>query len=756
MKNSSGKTGLLSNSMTSFFLPFVRLLKSDWVTFRKWSKRAGELEKKRGRETVRQGTEFLCFALGVDTDLARDIPYSLADSLLAVEESDLERFFSVLLEELERPDIFRVLMRTLPSLLDRFCDTELNEFIAHAKTKKTKPEFEAFLNGESASAYRMTSLVKKTVLEEKKASLTLYARAHCGADVDIRISERSFCDGKHIYLPPKVSFSDPALAYRVLTARNAGYIEFGTLNFTLSDMEGEWAYPRPDELEIERLFRSFGNSSLAQDLFFIIENARVEHLLRHEYPGVARDMEILGKAWRPPRPRLETLAPVPYFVESLYRLLLLGEDDDALRVAKECFRTIKNALNDRSSVQDTISLLKEVYPMAAQFFGTFPRYNRLSVSQERGMMDASALSKKDRQQLLAQESQRRIRTHTQKSGQEFQFKEVSEFFDRMPGPSGPARTKQKTAMAPKLEEESQVLVGQYVYPEWDETIQEEKPKWTSVQELRVFDRKNDFVDGVRLQYRAEIQHLRKSFFALRPENWSPLRGREDGESIDFDRLIAAKIARRNGENDMRFYIRKHRLQRSVSVAFLIDMSSSTNELIHGSDKKIIDVEKEALAITAEALDALGDSFAIYGFSGYGRRQVAFYIAKEFTDSWNETTQNRLGNMNWKMENRDGAAIRHCCARLEKQKSKTKILILLSDGKPLDCGGSQYADSYAQADTKKALLEVKKRGIYPFCITVDPDGADYLAQMYGKHGFIVLERVEKLPTLMPQIYRRLTL
>ena len=211
-----------------------------------------------------------------------------------------------------------------------------------------------------------------------------------------------------------------------------------------------------------------------------------------------------------------------------------------------------------------------------------------------------------------------------------------------------------------------------------------------------------------------------------------------------------------GQTENRIYIRTHRTQRSVSVAFLIDMSSSTNELIYGSDKKIIDVEKEALAVTAEALDALGDCFAIYGFSGYGRSQVAFYIAKEFDHQWNEASQNRLGNMNWKMENRDGAAIRHCLSHLEQRREKTKILILLSDGKPLDCGCSHYADSYAQADTKKALLEARKRGIHPFCITVDPDGADYLAQMYGEHGFIVLESVEKLPLLLPQIYRRLTL
>ena len=87
--------------------------------------------------------------------------------------------------------------------------------------------------------------------------------------------------------------------------------------------------------------------------------------------------------------------------------------------------------------------------------------------------------------------------------------------------------------------------------------------------------------------------------------------------------------------------------------------------------------------------------------------------------------------------------------------KVKLLLLLSDGKPLDCGCDHYADFYAQEDTRMALREARQQGIHPFCITVDPHGQEYLSRMYGEHGYIVIDRVEALPIQLPRIYRRLT-
>ena len=104
-----------------------------------------------------------------------------------------------------------------------------------------------------------------------------------------------------------------------------------------------------------------------------------------------------------------------------------------------------------------------------------------------------------------------------------------------------------------------------------------------------------------------------------------------------------------------------------------------------------------------------------------------------------------------MENRDGAAIRHATKRLSMMPAKGKLLIILSDGKPLDCGCDQYFDGYAQSDTRFALRQARQQGIRPFCITVDPYGQRYLPSLYGDQGYAVITQVEQLPQRLPRIY-----
>jgi nitric oxide reductase activation protein len=81
------------------------------------------------------------------------------------------------------------------------------------------------------------------------------------------------------------------------------------------------------------------------------------------------------------------------------------------------------------------------------------------------------------------------------------------------------------------------------------------------------------------------------------------------------------------------------------------------------------------------------------------------------------------------------------------------LILLSDGRPLD--GEDYKDDYAVEDTKRALQEARRHGIHPFCVTIDQETTEYQRRMYGDVRFAVIDRVESLPTRLPDVYRRLT-
>ena len=55
----------------------------------------------------------------------------------------------------------------------------------------------------------------------------------------------------------------------------------------------------------------------------------------------------------------------------------------------------------------------------------------------------------------------------------------------------------------------------------------------------------------------------------------------------------------------------------------------------------------------------------------------------------------------------------------------------------------------------SLIEAKRAGIHPFCITIDREGQEYLPHMYGPVNYTVIDEVRKLPLKVADIYRKLT-
>lgn len=370
-------------------------------------------------------------------------------------------------------------------------------------------------------------------------------------------------------------------------------------------------------------------------------------------------------------------------------------------------------------------------------------------------------------QATLSEIRKAMQQHERGKTEDRSYDEMMAFLERMPAPEGGEVEESEveadtplvhtTRFSGPLELEEDPNARSFNYPEWDVAIEDYKPSWVRVREHTLAPGDRQFVTDVLDEYGDEIRWLRRRFQALRPEEMRRVRGWPDGDELDLDRVIESRVSRRAGRQATdRVYTKHLRNQRDVAVAFLLDMSSSTNESHAGMDgKRIIQVEKEALVMIAEAVDAIGDACAIWGFSGYGREHVAFYVAKDFNDRYDDTVRERIGRISWKMENRDGAAIRHATARLAQHRARTKLLILLSDGRPLDCGCDQYYDRYANEDTRIALREARNSGVHPFCITVDPRARKYLEELYGEVGYIVIDDVASLPTRLPTIYRRLT-
>jgi nitric oxide reductase NorD protein len=160
-----------------------------------------------------------------------------------------------------------------------------------------------------------------------------------------------------------------------------------------------------------------------------------------------------------------------------------------------------------------------------------------------------------------------------------------------------------------------------------------------------------------------------------------------------------------------------------------------------------------LILMAEALEAVGDVYSIYGFTSEGRRNVKFYMVKDFNERYSEEIERRIGGISFQNNTRLGAAIRHAAAKLQKQEARTKLLIILTDGRPYD---HDYGDArYAREDVRESLTEARLSGVTPFCITIDRDSEAELKDLYGDVGYTIIDDVLSLPERMPNIYRRLT-
>jgi len=305
------------------------------------------------------------------------------------------------------------------------------------------------------------------------------------------------------------------------------------------------------------------------------------------------------------------------------------------------------------------------------------------------------------------------------------------------------------------EEEEEDLGEQvFMYDEWDHKIEDYRPAWCTLRESRATRVQDAFVAATFHEFGGVVSQIRRNFQLMRPERLRKMRYQSEGDDLDIDGIVEYVVDRRARISPTdRVYIKRDKKDRDVATAFLVDMSSSTDRKIDGR-KRIIDIEKEGLLLMSEALEAIRDEYAIYGFSGSGREDCEFYTVKEFGERYDGRVKGRIGGIYARQKTRMGPALRHATKRLMAVDAQVKLLILLTDGKPYD--SDTYQDNtYAQEDTKMALREAKREKIHLFCVTVDQEAADYLPDMYSDANFVIIDDVRTLPQKLPQLYRRLT-
>jgi hypothetical protein len=297
----------------------------------------------------------------------------------------------------------------------------------------------------------------------------------------------------------------------------------------------------------------------------------------------------------------------------------------------------------------------------------------------------------------------------------------------------------------------------FVYDEWDHLIDDYRPSWCTLREVELPGDSGLFFDAALARHAELVPEVRRHFQRVRPERYRRVHGLEDGEVVDLNAVVDARVQRAARQAvSAKLYTSRRREERDVATLFLLDMSASTDETAPGAAHRIIDIAKDALVIMAVALEEIGDLYAVYGFSGQGRDGVEVYPVKTFDERLTPAVQSRIGGLEPRGSTRMGAALRHALTRMAGVAAPSRHLVLLSDGFPqdLDYGADRTSHTHGIRDTAVALRELERGGIRPFCITVDLASHDYLRRMCAPEQYLVIEAVGDLPRELPKIYQRL--
>jgi hypothetical protein len=595
-------------------------------------------------------------------------------------------------------------------------------------------------------------------------------------------------DGKTIRLPSVIAEfeSEPEnfRLFKVLAAHAAGQVEFGTYarntpellaamsairgSFGVTSQPGEQP-PGPSAKKKKKsdapgadygaVLAEFPDPVLATRLFTTIENGRIDFLLREKYRGIRRDLDAVRNRFIERRPKIERIPPELAPFELLFQLAICGGlSDEAMTrypvLGSELRRIMERYVRrDGASVADSVAATSRVYSLFVEQSNDATGESVRDAAAE----DGDGIAEDGVPSESASGEPEELHRTVEVRDDPFSFwsqnlvNEASQDFDQF------SRTS-----AESLEHDLEKGDRPFYYDEWDRELGDYRTRWCRIIERLGVRGSRGFVELVRSRYSGVISSVRYQFQLLRPENLRRIRGEIDGEDYDLQAVIDYALDKRaSGRIDDRLYTRKLRRERDVAVSFLLDMSSSTARTISRDPRKpytqpgrrIIDIEKEGLILMSEALEAVGDAYSMQGFTSEGRRNVKFYIVKDFPEHYSTDVERRIGGITYQNNTRLGAAIRHATTRLVAQEARTKLLVVLSDGRPYD---HDYGDSrYAREDTRMALRQARLAGITPFCITIDRESEDQLRDMYGEVGYTIIDDVLSLPERLPGIYSRLT-
>jgi hypothetical protein len=657
----------------------------------------------------------------------------------------------------------------------------------------------------SQSEVQLQSLRGQIRLFEEQRALQLFAEGLCGSRLRIEAGESlPSSDGVTISLPMEISrYETREDNYRFLKTalvHQLGCYEFGTFDLRKSGNLNAFAAH----------FNHFDQPMLAETIFAICEAARIDWRIASVYAGSAVDLQQEKHFELQRRARVLTgLSARQQLMEALLVCSLdasvATEVDPALandvRYLEEQLLRLKSPVATVTDAMDIMAICFELIsltpidlqaPPLVAYRGTIPFDDANLNLQLTALEELQAELTEE----LADDDDEGIEMHGTTDPADMDVDELEagdvedpsailpsdddlngDDFDQVEDPNGFKRAQELLAQRKQVEQT-------FRYDEWDYGIQDYRRRWCTLFEFRTLEQDFDFVPDTLAEHRVLSNRVRRQLNMLRPELLRKVKGVTDGEELDLERAIEAMVDKKSGVSPSEhIYVQRQRKERDVAALFLLDMSASTDDLIepeatvyteqddeflHGFSypedetpvergKTILDLEKESVVLMAEALEGLGDSYAVCGFSGYGRDRVEYYVCKDFDEPYNYQAKANIGGIKPCRSTRMGPAIRHATRMLSETESRVKALIIISDGYPqdFDYGQDRNSKDYGIKDTTKALSEASQKGVQSFCLTVDPSGHDYLREMCPDQQYMVMQDITQLPDELSKVYRGLT-
>ena len=571
-----------------------------------------------------------------------------------------------------------------------------------------------------------------------------------GRELKLEVGERSYTDTEILYLPARINRFDEREKNYQLYKASAVYL-------WAQSWFGTFRRPTPDSphlvQQIAALSKHADDHGRVLKLFNLLETIRLTACIKRELPGLAREILTLDAAapihdatWRkftdPLKSPEATVADTLAATAALYplqmpwpdALLYQGELDlDAARLTAE-----QRIEAEKLKLQQALGEL-----LAAE---AKQNNGEQAQNSDDPVFEINAESEVGREIKLDGEALTMPPEFAKTLSSLFQ--DLGELPPQWLTPGGDGDGYHAGATKDTAEDARHAGGREdgVLYDEWDFRRQSYRKNWCVLRELAAHPVYDDFPEQTLTKYLHLVAEIRRHFEALRFDD-KLLKAQSGGDDIDLDALVTACADARTGvEMSDRLFTRKNKVERDLAVVFMVDVSGSTKGWIN-------DAERESLILLCEALEMLGDQYAIYGFSGMTRNRCETYRIKTFDQPYDREVRARISGLRPQDYTRMGVTIRHLSHILNQIEARTRILITLSDGKPDDYDG--YRGDYGIEDTRQALLEARHAGIHPFCITIDTEAGDYLPHMYGHASYVVVDEVRKLPLKVADIYRRLT-